>query len=172
MTIAALMLPPEDPIVTNRRKRLRQWIDTHFGGSMKLFIASTNDGNRQLNQGELSALLRNKSFGERRARSLEAMAHMPPRYLDTPIDGSATTPQHPFISEKIAPNPFGSTPANPTVTPVGWPFSKVSLARIVALRKQLGPRAGANAMQDIDETLELVVSKWERRAATSGKSVA
>ena len=169
----SLMLPKDDPAIANRRARLREWIDTHFGGSLTLFIASTNDGEKQMNQGELSALLRNKTFGERRARSLEALAHMPPRYLDAPQGGPFSTPPSVAhqINDQVKQTPFSQEMA-PSKPPVGWPFSTVTLARIVNLKRQLGARTGVTAMQDIDETLELVVSKWERRAASSGKSAA
>lgn len=166
----ALMLLPDDPAIANRRARLREWIDAHFGGSLTLFIASTNNGEKQLNQGELSALLRNKTFGERRARSLEAMAHMPPRFLEGPA-GAASTPAPNEVREPNA-NPFQAQEGPALKPPVGWPFSRVTLARIVELKRQLGARAGTQAMQDIDETLELVVSKWERRAASPAKSAA
>ena len=173
-TINPPMLPSDDPAIANRRARLRQWIDTHFGGSHTLFLASTNNGEKQMNQGELSALLRNKTFGERRARSLEAMAHMPPRYLDSPIDGEALAhSQATMARDQRRNDPFAAAQIPAVQAPVAWPFAKVSLNRLVALKKQLGPRSGATAMQDIEETLELVVSKWERRAAASdGKSAA
>lgn len=165
------MLPTDDPAIANRRARLREWIDSHFGGSLTLFLASTNNGEKQMNQGELSALLRNKTFGERRARSLELLAHMPPRYLDTPLANARQAPTS-AIEEEVKANVFARSQKPLPKPPVGWPFSTVTLARIVNLKKQLGARAGTTAMQDIDETLELVVSKWERRAASPTKSAA
>lgn len=165
------MLPTDDPAIANRRARLREWIDTHFGGSLTLFLASTNDGEKQMNQGELSALLRTKTFGERRARSLEKQAHMPPRYLDGPPATGGAAPLNGVMEAESTPI-YGAGKQPPTRPPVGWPFSTVTLERIVKLKKQLGPRAGASAMQDIDETLEWVVSKWERRAASPAKSAA
>lgn len=169
-----LMTTPEDPIVANRRARLRAWIAAHFGGSHTLFIASTNDGKKQLNQGELSALLKNKSFGERRARSLELMAHMPPRYLDDMHENSPNTAaevREPAGSSLIV---FDNAHAAPAAAqaPTGWPFHRVTLTRLVQLKKQLGAKTGTAAMDDIDETLDLVVSKWERRAASRAKSTA
>lgn len=166
-----LMLLPDDPAIANRRARLREWIDTHFGGSLTLFIASTNNGEKQMNQGELSALLRNKTFGERRARSLEALAHMPPRYLEGPAASASEAAPH-LVREPAKTTPLGKANEPSPKAPMGWPFAKVSLARIVELKKQLGARNGAAAMQDIDETLELVVSKWERRAAPPAKRTA
>ena len=153
---------PTNPAAENRRKRLREWIDTHFGGMQASFIASTNDGEKQMNQGELSALLGRKSFGERRARSLELLAGMPPGYLD----------------EVPKPNPYrveDSIKEHNTVTatqPTGWPFTHVTLRRILELKKALGSHRGVEAINDIDEILELAVQKWERRADRKKSSAA
>jgi phage repressor protein C with HTH and peptisase S24 domain len=64
-------------IVQNRRARLRAWIDQHCNGSQAQFVEMTG-----INQGELSGLLRTKSFGEKKARSLEVSAGMPVGWLD------------------------------------------------------------------------------------------
>lgn len=64
-------------IVQNRRDRLRAWIDKHCNGSQAQFVTVTG-----INQGELSGLLRKKSFGEKKARSLELAAGMPLGWLD------------------------------------------------------------------------------------------
>ncbi|ASK28383.1 3,4-dihydroxy-2-butanone-4-phosphate synthase [Neisseria chenwenguii] len=61
-----------------RRRNLRLWIDRHYGGRQSRFIAAV-----AINQGELSALLKNKSFGEKKARKLELAATMPALWLDT-----------------------------------------------------------------------------------------
>jgi len=70
----------ELPTIEARRARLREWINTHFGGSQSAFVASTG-----VNQGELSGLLKTKSFGEKRAASLEVAAKMPQGYLVNPL---------------------------------------------------------------------------------------
>lgn len=75
----------------NRRARLRQWIDEHFDNQAS-FIAA-----HQLNQGEISALLKDKSFGSVKARNLEAATGMPERYLDERIGEGAP----------VAPTPVG-----------------------------------------------------------------
>lgn len=67
-------------IVTNRRLKLQHLIDTAFGGSQASFIAKTD-----INQGELSGLLRNKSFGEKKARKIEQQVGVNSGYLDSPI---------------------------------------------------------------------------------------
>ena len=45
-----------------RRANLRQWIDERCGGRQALFAQTA-----AVNPGELSALLKNKSFGEKKA---------------------------------------------------------------------------------------------------------
>lgn len=62
---------------TIRRKNLQLWIDEKFGGVQAEFINFTG-----INQGELSGLLKKKSFGEKKARSLEKLAGMPNLWLD------------------------------------------------------------------------------------------
>lgn len=136
-----------------RRRQLRQWIATHFDGVQSEFIKSTNDGTTQINQGELSGLLSSKSFGEKRARRLEEQAKMPRGYLD---GLQAPTSSAIIASDVVAPS------HNPT--PARWPFTRVTPHRLESLRKSLGPQRGHQAMRDIDEMLETVVLKWERRA--------
>jgi hypothetical protein len=60
-----------------RRARLRQLIDERYEGSQSLFIDRTGE-----NQGEISALLRSKSFGEKKARKLEIKCELPAGWLD------------------------------------------------------------------------------------------
>ena len=143
----------KNPAANNRRLQLRKWIDDRFGGVQASFIASTNDGEKQLNQGELSGLLGNKSIGEKRARSLEKQAGMPIGYLD-----QSPNPYPAKVAELSAPE---SSP----ITPHAWPFARVSLRRLLDLKRQIGGHKGVEAMHDIDETLELAVLKWERRIA-------
>lgn len=66
----------DNPTVAIRRQRLREWIDTKHGGSQAAFVLAT-----RINQGELSGLLKDKSFGEKKAASIEAAAGMPAGYL-------------------------------------------------------------------------------------------
>ena len=61
-----------------RRANLRQWIDERCGGRQALFAQTA-----AVNPGELSALLKNKSFGEKKARKIEQAAAMPAMWLDT-----------------------------------------------------------------------------------------
>jgi SOS-response transcriptional repressor LexA len=69
--------------VQKRRSRLRGWIDLKCEGSQARFVEVTG-----INQGELSGLLKTKSFGEKKARTLEIHAGMPPMYLDAVDDDS------------------------------------------------------------------------------------
>jgi hypothetical protein len=60
-----------------RRARLAQLIQERYGNSQARFVDETGE-----NQGEVSGLLRAKSFGERKARKLEAKCSLPVGWLD------------------------------------------------------------------------------------------
>lgn len=85
-------MPAEDtPVVAARRARLKAWIDEHFQGRQVDFVTQTG-----INQGELSALIGgSKSFGEKKAEALEALAKMPRGYLVTPLLQADASPSHP-----------------------------------------------------------------------------
>lgn len=68
-------------VVSIRRKRLKQVIDEKFSGKQTRLVEATG-----INAGELSALMRDKPFGEKKARSLEKQAGLPGGYLDRPFD--------------------------------------------------------------------------------------
>lgn len=72
-----------EDLVALRRKNLQKWIDDNHHGRQADFIAA-----HDLNQGEISGLLRKKSFGEVKARNLEDQCGMPDRYLDTVHDNN------------------------------------------------------------------------------------
>ena len=67
-------------IVAARRARLLDWLNSRFDGNQAAMVRAT-----QINQGELSSLLKSKSFGEKRAASIEAAAKMPAGYLVNPL---------------------------------------------------------------------------------------
>lgn len=145
----------DDQIVAIRREQLRRWIDEFHDGSQAAFAASTADGETQINQGELSGLLRSKSFGEKRARRLEKQAGMPHRYLDSTVAASQA-------KSGIG---FAPSPPLPQAAPrVLWPFKLASLQRINELRMALGHQRANDALADIDSHLDIVLSKWEREA--------
>lgn len=79
-------MPIDSPIVTNRRKNLAKWIHLMYEDSQARFIDDTG-----INQGELSGLLKSKSFGEKEARNLEKQARMPDLYLDQPDEEDSET---------------------------------------------------------------------------------
>jgi 3,4-dihydroxy 2-butanone 4-phosphate synthase/GTP cyclohydrolase II len=68
-----------------RRQRLRQLIQERYDDSQARFIDETGE-----NQGEISGLLRTKSFGEKKARNLERKAGLPAGWLDTPQEPTDT----------------------------------------------------------------------------------
>lgn len=77
-------------IVAERRRRLRDWIADRFGGSQASFLADAKNRGHPINQGELSGLLRTKSFSENRARKLEIQAEMPKGHLVSPLQPQAS----------------------------------------------------------------------------------
>ena len=77
-------------IVAARRARLWEWIVKYHDKKQASFIRSTNP---RINQGELSGLLKDKSFEQKRAFSLEKQAGMPPGYLANPLDKVDATVQ-------------------------------------------------------------------------------
>lgn len=80
-----------------RRARLAQLIEEKYEGSQARFIDETGE-----NQGEVSGLLRAKSFGERKARKLEDKCGLPKGWLDVePASGDAISerePQRPTLT--------------------------------------------------------------------------
>lgn len=68
----------ETDVVARRRLNLKAWIDERFKGVQAAFVDKTG-----INQGELSGLLKKKSFGEKKARALEKQAGMPDGWLDS-----------------------------------------------------------------------------------------
>lgn len=77
-------------VVAARRARLADWIKTRHGNVQASFIRATNP---RINQGELSGLLKGKSFEQKRAFSLEKQAGMPQGYLANPLDKVDATVQ-------------------------------------------------------------------------------
>lgn len=79
-------------VVEARRSRLREWIAQYHNGVLAGFAAVT-----EINQGELSGLLRNKSFGEKKARSIEKKAGMPTGWLDA---AASVTTEPPTVHDE------------------------------------------------------------------------
>ena len=154
---------PNWDTVANRRRQRRRWIDALFSGNQAAFGASTNDGEKQINQGELSGLLKSKSFGERRARTLEKASAMPRGYLDTqdaPPGELLSPPSITTIASEAGPQNVVRLPE------VTWPFKNVTYLRLMDLKRTLGPKIGQEAIRDIDALLDVAVGKWERVART------
>lgn len=81
-------MPSPINITELRRRNLREWINRLHQGRQIDFVSATG-----INQGELSALLKNKPFGERKARKIEHSAGMPALWLDTDHSSPASAPQ-------------------------------------------------------------------------------
>lgn len=87
-------------IAALRRHNLRQWIMQQHGGQQVLFAAAAS-----MNQGELSSLLKNKSFGEKKARKIEQCAGMPAMWLDTDHGGASGLPARTLSQPSLESNP-------------------------------------------------------------------
>lgn len=129
------MAATDSDIVALRRTRLRTWIQENHDGIQASFVAAVG-----INQGELSGLLNGKkSFGEKKARSLEASARMPSGYLD---------------SETSLPSLHAAV-AEPEIRP--------GYVRFNLFEGAAGMGAGV-VNQDFPEVMqEMVVAEWEVR---------
>jgi hypothetical protein len=90
-----------------RRSRLKQWIAEKFPGKrgQAAFIEDiASRTNTEINQGELSGVIRGKkSFGEKKARNYERLAAMPENWLDgesvtRSVEDGANAPRDPRTS--------------------------------------------------------------------------
>jgi SOS-response transcriptional repressor LexA len=72
-------------IQDNRRARLAKLIREHFADSQAKFVHHTGE-----NPSEVSGLLKNKSFGEKKARNIEKKCGLSPGWLDLENDGQGT----------------------------------------------------------------------------------
>lgn len=103
---------PSTAYVAMRRNQLRRWIDEHYDGSQTNFIDACAKRGHLINQGELSGLLKKKSFGDKKARSLELIAGMPERYLEGLF---ANNPAYPIGRDSV-PSPENSVETPTSVT--------------------------------------------------------
>lgn len=153
-------LPAYVSMPTRRRNRLRKWIADHCDGLQVKFIEKCAARGHHLNQGELSGLLNKKSFGEKKARSIEAMAGMDVGWLDLDDSTRAETAL-PHASEPLREY---SVPAS------DWPFTRVPYSRLSALIRHLGPKQARELIDTLDQQIEATVFLWENkpRAAANG----
>lgn len=72
----------DTPKVAARRRRLAEWIEANYepGRQQAAFVEATG-----IAQSEVSQLLKDKSFAEKKAESIEKAAGMPPGYLVDPL---------------------------------------------------------------------------------------
>ncbi|PHM20955.1 MAG: hypothetical protein CK604_00660 [Curvibacter sp. PD_MW3] len=103
-----------ESVTDTRRTKLRSWISTHCQGLQSEFLVSCARNGYELSQSELSGLLRQKSFGEKKARAIEKGAGMPINYLDTPEVAGPLT----LELREPSPAPY-----------LAWPFKKIRPAQ-------------------------------------------
>jgi transcriptional regulator with XRE-family HTH domain len=78
--------PPDSEIVRNRRQNLTELIANRYEGRQVSLIVDVHSRTGvELNQGELSGLLGSKSFGEKKARSLEQLLDLDVGALDLAV---------------------------------------------------------------------------------------
>ena len=142
----------------NRRARLRQWIDERFQGSQAEFVSA-----HKLNQGEISGLLKDKSFGGVKARNLEAQVGMPEHYLEqrpAVVDAPATGALH--LAHVPRP-PVDASPAASQSPPEGY-------ARLPVLAEaSAGP--GRYAAQEVVQHVDVLESYIRQRLNTNPRNV-
>ena len=98
-------MPSPINITELRRRNLREWINRLHQGRQIDFVSATG-----INQGELSALLKNKPFGERKARKIEHSAGMPALWLDTDHSSPASAPQPTHRNTRPMSTPISTIP--------------------------------------------------------------
>lgn len=91
---------------------------------------------------------------------------MPSGYLDAADDSAM---QATLTYKLQEPETQYLTVVNPSKR-LTWPFHTVTHRRVMDLRAALGPKAGLEAMRDIDSLLDAAVTKWERVASLKKKS--
>ena len=131
-----------ESIVANRRARLNAWIDQYCDGKQAVFIERTD-----INQGELSALLKQKSFGEKKARSLEEKAGMPKYWLDQTFDN--TTGEEVIVRElpAVYANTQSLESRPPVITDEEW---KLVSPKTRALVEEILIKSNNQTLQDDD----------------------
>ena len=98
-------MPSPVNIAELRRRNLREWINRLHQGRQIDFVSATG-----INQGELSALLKNKPFGERKARKIEHSAGMPALWLDTDHSSPASASQSTHRNTRSMSTPIATIP--------------------------------------------------------------
>lgn len=76
--------------------------------------------------------------------------------------GGIFAPPWPLETSGIAVNDI----VKPLYPPAKWPFTQVSEKRLALLIARLDGPAAAQAIEQLDDTLDAIVSKWELRAET------
>jgi len=141
-----------DKTVLNRTKKLRAWIDANCRGAQVDFISQCSNRAYEISQGELSGLLKAKSFGEKKARAIERGAGMPLGYLDAPVDGAKTYTLTVWPFKAIKESEYQLLD----------PQQRADIEKYVRLQIASQAAAGAakkNQVQDIPETLGLPLPK-------------
>lgn len=141
----------------NRRARLRQWINEHFSSQAEFVSA------HKLNQGEISALLKDKSFGGVKARNLEIQVGMPEHYLEQRPQLACEPAASSLDLARVPRPPVDSSPVPSEPPPDGYTRLPV-LAEASA-----GP--GRYAVQEVVQHIDVLESYIRQRLNTNPRNV-
>lgn len=109
-----------------------------------------------------------KNLGLDTMRACREAFHLSADWFDLPLgtalpSGQQSIPAAAHIA--ATPAPADQSSVVKIAGKFTWPFKQVTYRRLLALRSMLGPKLGADAFHDIDELLDVAVTKWERLAA-------
>jgi len=76
--------------------------------------------------------------------------------------GLASYPSASGMVPHVAEPTVGTLAGSP---PIVWPFELLSYGRLNALRRALGAKRYNEAVKDLDNQLDIVLTKWEREAS-------
>lgn len=107
-----------------------------------------------------------KNLGMDTMRKICAAFALPTDWFDLPLGQALPADAPASGGAERAPAVQEGDGAKPAAQRITWPFPHVTYGRIQDLKTRLGPKLGHEAMVDIGKMLDVVVTKWEREAAT------
>ena len=157
----------ETHIQANRKARLRELIDTFFGGRIVDLASLINKESSYVGR-MLYPVDKKQSrpVSDKYVRIITTAVNLPPSWFDQPAGGNERNLTTNMVSSNTA--SYGSRPVDPAhrpaATTIVWPFRLVGYQRLLALQDALGTRRGADAIREIDSYLDAMVSRWEKEA--------
>lgn len=104
-----------------------------------------------------------KRIGDDMLEVIEAAFSLSRGWFDLPLGTkpSAASAQRSLIDDSV---PAGASlhSLGSKRPAISWPFPTVTYQRLMDLKSMLGPKTGSDAIRDIDNLLDIAVTKWER----------